>query len=95
MLLSNSEGSSTPAVTMTEKPAILRPHQRVEKEEPMKNRRRGRLEAEQTNLFQAARVTPDWKKIPIETRKEVKQLVARLLSAYQMRRALPPEVQDD
>ncbi len=63
----------------------------------MQRRRRGRFETEQASLFHPQRVRPAWKTLPIEARREVTRLVARMLSTYQARHADPAdeEVQHD
>jgi len=66
----------------------------------MQRCRRGRFEAEQTNLFHPERVSPAWEALPVETRRNVTRLVARMLSAHRARHAAPvgpvgPEVRHD
>lgn len=60
----------------------------------MQSRRRGLFESEQTNLFHPKRVRPAWETIPVETRRQVTTLVARMLSAYRARRADPADTTD-
>ena len=42
--------------------------------------------AQQFDLFQPSRLGPDYRALPLETRQETMQLLARLLRAHQDRR---------
>jgi len=95
---SRPDVSSTLAVdvTVAKTLAILCFQREVERDKPMQRRRRGRYETEQVNLFHPKRVRPAWEALPVEARREVTKLVARMLSAYKARHAAADaEVQDD